>query len=173
MVGRVDDSLREDLEQVLIAAAGQGSATIAEVTIRLGDVPPDSDEQVLLESIEDFWADYMGQSLDEFDISGCLSGIIQVIRDHQIVLPSKISMLLKVLEMLEGTSRQLNPKFSLAERIEPYARIESANLRTSHIMPPEIIFRSSILLAHLQECQLAAATTNHSTIPARPRFAVK
>lgn len=46
-------------------------------------------------------------------------------------------MLLKVLEMLEGTSRQLNPKFSLAERIEPYARIESANLRTSHIMPPE------------------------------------
>lgn len=55
MVGRVDDSLREDLEQVLIAAAGQGSATIAEVTIRLGDVPPDSDEQVLLESIEGFW----------------------------------------------------------------------------------------------------------------------
>lgn len=136
MVGRVDESLREDLEQVLIAAADQDSAAIAEVMIRLGDVPLDFDEQDLLESIEDFLADYMGQSLDVFDISGCLSGIIQIIRDHQIVLPSKISMLLKVLVMLEGTSQQLNPQFSLAELIEPYAR--SAIRRR---LSPQRVFR--------------------------------
>ncbi|MCA9146550.1 MAG: AarF/ABC1/UbiB kinase family protein [Planctomycetales bacterium] len=122
MVGRVDQSLREDLEQVLIAVADQDSDAIAEVMVRLGDVPVDFDEETLVDSIEDFLADYMGQSLDEFDISGCLTGIIQVIRDHHVMLPSKISMLLKVFVMLEGTSRRLNPTFSLAELVEPYAR---------------------------------------------------
>ncbi|SMP66716.1 ubiquinone biosynthesis protein [Neorhodopirellula lusitana] len=122
MVGRVDESLREDLERVLIAAASQDATAIAEVMVRLGEVPADFDEQSLSDSIEDFLADYMVQSLDEFDISGCLAGIVQVIRDYHIVLPSKISMLLKVFMMLEGTSRQLNPQFSLAELIQPYAR---------------------------------------------------
>lgn len=122
MVGRVDEMLRADLERVLIAAADQDSEDICDVMVRLGDVPADFDEQSLLNSIQDFLGDYMGQSLDEFDISGCLTGIVQVIRDHQIVLPAKISMLLKVFVMLDGTSQQLNPKFSLAELIEPYAR---------------------------------------------------
>ncbi|QDT12670.1 ABC1 kinase family protein [Planctomycetes bacterium K23_9] len=122
MVGRVDESLRADLEHVLIAAANQDAEAIAEVMVRLGDVPADFDEQSLLNSVQDFLGDYMGQSLDGFDISGCLTGIVQVIREHRIVLPSKISMLLKVFVMLEGTSRELNPQFSLAELIEPYAR---------------------------------------------------
>ena len=122
MVGRVDESLRDDLERVLIAAAEQDAEEIVEVMVRLGDVPADFDEQSLLGAIQDFLGDYMGQTLDEFDISGCLNGIVQVIREHRIVLPAKISMLLKVFVMLEGTSQQLNPKFSLAELIEPYAR---------------------------------------------------
>lgn len=72
--------------------------------VRLGEVPVDFDEETLVDSVEDFLGDYMGQSLDEFDISGCLTGIVQVIRDHQVMLPSKISMLLKVFVMLEGAS---------------------------------------------------------------------
>ncbi len=130
MVGRVDEALREDLERMLIAAARQDAEEIGEIVVRWGEVPAEFDELSLLESIREFLADYMGQSLDEFDISGCLRGIMVVIREHHIILPAKVAMLLKVLMMLEGTSRQLNPKFSLAELIEPYAK-QAARRRLS------------------------------------------
>jgi ubiquinone biosynthesis protein len=65
---------------------------------------------------------YTQQSIDDFDLSGCLDGIIEIIRRHEIILPAKIAMLLKVLIMLEGTAQQLSPRFNLAELIEPYAR---------------------------------------------------
>ncbi|TWU62631.1 putative protein kinase UbiB [Crateriforma conspicua] len=66
--------------------------------------------------------EYTNQSLSEFDLSGCLKETIEIIRRYQIYLPSKVAMLLKVLIMLEGTSHQLDPRFSLAELIRPFGQ---------------------------------------------------
>lgn len=122
MVGRIDDTLRDDLELALIAAVGQDSAKITEVVARIGEVPGDFDEAELLCAIQELIDEYSHQSLDEFDLSGCLHQIVEIIREHRIYLPAKVAMLLKVLVMLEGTSQQLSPSFSLAEIIEPYGR---------------------------------------------------
>lgn len=122
MVGRIDDNLRDDLELALIAAVGRDSAKITEVVARVGEVPIDFDEAALLSAIQEILDENAYQSLNEFDLSGCLHQIIEIIREHRIYLPAKVAMLLKVLVMLEGTSQQLNPTFSLAEIIEPYGR---------------------------------------------------
>ncbi|TWT49287.1 putative protein kinase UbiB [Rubripirellula amarantea] len=122
MVGRIDDRLRDDLELALIAATAQDSAKIAEVVARIGEVPGDFDEAALHGSIKELLDEYAYQSLREFDLSGCLHQIVQIIREHHIYLPAKVAMLLKVLVMLEGTSQQLSPSFSLAEIIEPYGQ---------------------------------------------------
>src|SRR5206468_12715859 len=55
-----------------------------------------------------------------FDLSGALTEMIEIIRRYQILLPAGIALLIKVLVMLEGTSRLLNPNFSLIELIQPY-----------------------------------------------------
>ena len=122
MVGRIDDNLRDDLELALIAAVGQDSAKITEVVARVGEVPSDFDEAALLSAIQEIIDENAFQSLNEFDLSGCLHQIIEIIREHRIYLPAKVAMLLKVLVLLEGTSQQLSPTFSLAEIIEPYGR---------------------------------------------------
>ena len=83
-------------------------------------MPNDFDRDALRAEIGDFVSEFVGQSLKDFDLSGSLNGMTEIIRRYQIVLPSSASMLLKVLVMLEGTSRQLDPRFSLAELIEPY-----------------------------------------------------
>jgi ubiquinone biosynthesis protein len=122
MVGRIDDSLRDNFELALIAAVGQDSAKIAQIVARIGDVPSQFDEPELVLAIQGLIDEYSHQSLSEFDLSGCLREILSIIREHQIYLPAKVAMLLKVLVMLEGTAHQLNPRFSLAELIEPYGR---------------------------------------------------
>lgn len=120
MVGRIDESLRDDFELALIASVRQDAAAITEIVARVGEVPADFDESALLRAMQEFLDDYATQSIDQFDLSGCLNKIVDVIRSHQIFLPANIAMLLKVLVMLEGTAQQLSPKFSLAELIEPY-----------------------------------------------------
>ncbi|WP_417747528.1 ABC1 kinase family protein [Rosistilla oblonga] len=122
MVGRIDETLRDQLETALIAAVGQDSAKMTKVVARIGEVPRDFDEAALHGAIQELIDNYAHQSLNEFDLSGCLHEIVEIIREHRIYLPAKVAMLLKVLIMLEGTSQQLSPDFSLAEIIKPYGR---------------------------------------------------
>ena len=68
--------------------------------------------------------------LMKFDLSGSLNGMIEIIRKHHILLPSKVSLLIKMLVMLEGTAHQLSPDFNLIELLEPY-RVESIKRRLS------------------------------------------
>lgn len=122
MVGRIDDGLREDLESALIAAVGQDAKKITELVARTGEVPVDFDESAMQTAIAELIDEYGQQSLDDFDLSGCLHEIVAIIREHQVFLPSKVAMLLKVLVMLEGTAHQLSPTFNLAELIQPYGQ---------------------------------------------------
>ena len=48
--------------------------------------------------------------------------MIEIIQRYRIALPSPLAMLIKVLVMLEGTGRLLQPNFSLMELMQPYQK---------------------------------------------------
>ena len=48
--------------------------------------------------------------------------MIEIVQRYRIALPSSLAMLIKVLVMLEGTARMLEPNFSLMELIQPYQK---------------------------------------------------
>ena len=120
MVGRIDQPLREQFEELLLAAVAQDSRRLADLAIRLGTPPPDLNEDGLRAEIDEFLAEVFGQTLAEFDLSGALNRVISIIRRYGIILPSRVSLLLKVFIMLEGTARHLRPDFSLAALLQPY-----------------------------------------------------
>ncbi|MCP4941944.1 MAG: ABC1 kinase family protein [Rubripirellula sp.] len=130
MVGRVDEELREQIEDLLMAAIDRDSKRLQECVVELGEVPNDFDRTMLQNDLVNFVDDYGSQSIDEFDLSGSLNGMIEIIRKHHILLPSKVSLLIKMLVMLEGTAHQLSPDFNLIELLEPY-RVESIKRRLS------------------------------------------
>ena len=106
------------------------SKRLQECVVELGNVPTDFDRAMLQNDLVNFVDDYAGQSLDDFDLSGSLNGMIEIIRQHHILLPSKVSLLIKMLVMLEGTAHQLSPDFNIIELLEPY-RAESIKRRLS------------------------------------------
>ncbi|MFV2066253.1 MAG: ABC1 kinase family protein [Pirellulales bacterium] len=120
MVGRIDERLREQIEDMLVAAVRHDGAALCDLIVRMGSVPPDLDDARLQADVEEFLAEYAKESLKDFDLSGALNGMTAIIRRYGIMLPARVSLLLKVLVMLEGTSRNLNPDFSLAELLEPW-----------------------------------------------------
>ncbi len=120
MVGRIDELLRDDFESMLLAAVNNDADQLTEFVIRLGSVPQDFDRDAMRAEIGDFLADYAGQSLKEFDVAGALEHMTEIIRSYNIILPASVALLLRVMIMLEGTSRLLNPDFSLAGLLQPY-----------------------------------------------------
>jgi ubiquinone biosynthesis protein len=122
MVARLDESLREDIEDMLIAIVSQDAQRLTSLVTRLGAVPPGFDEAALSVDLSEFVSHYANQPIDTFDLGGALTEMIEIVQRYHIALPSSLAMLIKVLVMLEGTARILEPNFSLMELIQPYQK---------------------------------------------------
>lgn len=120
MVGRIDDQLRQTMEDMLIALNERNSRDMCNQICELGDVPSELNDASFRRDIEDFLTDYATQSMAELNLGDALNRMMEIIRSYKIVLPSRVTLLLKVLVMLEGTARALNPRFSLVEILSPY-----------------------------------------------------
>lgn len=123
MVGRVDETLREQIEDLLMAAVDNDAQRLLESVVELGEVPVDFDRATLQTDLVEFIDEFGSQSIEQFDLSGALNEMTAIIRRHQIILPARVTLLIKMLVMLEGTAQQLSPDFSIAELLEPYRKL--------------------------------------------------
>ncbi|TWT87448.1 putative protein kinase UbiB [Pseudobythopirellula maris] len=122
MVGRIPDALREDLEDMLMAIVSDDPAMLVSVLGRIGSVPTDLDEAAFTAEVTEFVDHFGRQNLRGFDLAGAMAELIGVLRRRRVLLPPALAMLLKLLVMLEGTARRLEPDFSLLELVAPMQR---------------------------------------------------
>jgi ubiquinone biosynthesis protein len=122
MVGQIDEPLREDIEEMLFAINNRVAAHLTAIITRVGVVPADADRAGLSVEVADFVSHYASVSVSEFDLTGAINEMTEIIRRYHIMLPARIALLLKVLVMLEGTARLISPRFSLTEVLQPYGR---------------------------------------------------
>lgn len=120
MVGRLDETLREEVEALLLAIVNRDSVELTDSVIRLGSAPNDLDREALRGEINVFLAEFGTRTLRDLNLGEALQQMTDIIRRYHILLPTPLALMLKTLVMLEGTSRLLNPNFNLAELIEPY-----------------------------------------------------
>ena len=123
MVGRISESLREDIEAMLVAIAQQDVSMLTTLIRRVGNCPVDMDMAGLSNDVADFVGQYSTQTFSAFDMSGALNDFVSLVRRYRITLPNEVSLLIKVLITLEGTGRLMNPDFCLMEIMEPMQRM--------------------------------------------------
>jgi ubiquinone biosynthesis protein len=122
MVGRVEEGLREGIEGMLLAITHRDVVLLTSLIKRMGDVPPELDERALSVDLAEFVGDYANQPLKQFDLSGALAEMTEIIHRYQIMLPPQAALLIKTLVTLEGTTRLLSPSVSLLELLQPLHR---------------------------------------------------
>lgn len=122
MVGRLDDSLREQIEDLLMAIAGRDTSRLVSIVMRMGATPLGLNEAALTTDLSDFVDQYAYQSMQHFDLTGAFTEFVEIVRRYKITLPSSLALLIKVLVMLEGMAQMLEPNFCLMELIEPYRK---------------------------------------------------
>jgi ubiquinone biosynthesis protein len=122
MVGRIDDALREEVEDLLLAIAERDAARLTQVITRMGEVPRDLDQAALGNDVADFVAHYGSQTIETIKLSAALNEMTEIIRRYRIMLPARMAMLLKMLVMLEGMARLASPRFSLMDVLAPHQK---------------------------------------------------
>ncbi len=122
MVGRVDEKLRENIEDLLVAISQQDAPALKEVVLRIGLVPEGLDHAGLEYDLGEFVSHYLHVPLDRLDLGAALWEMTEMLNRYHILLPSPLALLVKTLIMLEGSGKLLNPQLSLTELIQPFQR---------------------------------------------------
>ncbi|HEY2587079.1 MAG TPA: AarF/ABC1/UbiB kinase family protein [Tepidisphaeraceae bacterium] len=120
MVGRLDDRLREQVVEMLLAAGDRDADRLADVIIEICNAPPTLDRAALSADLMDVFTQYAAQAVGQFDIGGALTAVTRLMHQYKAFMPTRLSMLIKCLIVLEGTAKGLNADFNLAELLEPY-----------------------------------------------------
>ncbi len=147
MVGRLDDTLREHVEDLLIAITSRDAQRLATVVMRIGSTPLGLDDAALSTDLAAFVEHYAYQPVDDLDLSGAFTEFIEIVRRYEIVLPTSVAMLIKTLLMLEGMARMMEPEFSLMQLIEPYR----ANILRRRISPRRRARKIRNMLGELEQ----------------------
>jgi ubiquinone biosynthesis protein len=121
MVQRLDDDLREAIEDLLLAAVHRDPQTVTEAVWDLCTTPPTTERHRLQSDITELVTEYAGQSIGSVNVGALVRSLSAVIYENHLFLPPGAMLLLRVLGELEGTAKQINPSFGLLELVKPYA----------------------------------------------------
>jgi len=87
--------------------------------------------------------DYEGMVLKDLRMGTVIRQFTAIMREHSIVLPADLSMMLKTLITLEGLGRQYNPDFHIVEHLVPLLK---RTMREQY-EPAELLKRGTSTLA--------------------------
>ncbi len=122
MIGRIDETLRETIEEMLVAIGTGDQNRLTRLIKRIGNAPPKLDEASLAVDTAEFVGTYSRQSLGRFDVTGALNDLSEILHRHRITLPNQSALLLKMLISLEGTLRELGAGFDSLDIVTVFLR---------------------------------------------------
>ncbi|MDG2471179.1 MAG: AarF/UbiB family protein, partial [Pirellulaceae bacterium] len=122
LVGRIGESPREDIEDMLFSVFNDDVAMLSAAVSRLCDFPSNLDDGALERDLTDFVGQYSSRSVGEFQIAAVFNAMFEIVRRHQLRLPDEAMLLLRVMITLEGSARKLSPGFQIIEVLKPIHR---------------------------------------------------
>jgi len=153
MVGRLSEQRREQLLELLLGLVQQEAKRVADVLLAWtenGMVDPEG----MLGEIEAFVEQYRGLPLRQLRLGSLLSDLAGILRQHRVMLPADLSLLIKAFVSLEGMGRELDPDFDMAGEALPLLQ----QALREHYAPAALLRRSvgglremAVLLAGLPQ----------------------
>jgi len=128
MVQALDDTLREAIEDMLLAAVRGDARAFTDAVWDLSTSPPTGGRERLYSDLTELVDDYASQSIGGLEIGALMNSLTEIIHRNHLFLPAGASLMLRMLAEVEGTAKLLNPAFTLFELIQPYAE-EAARRR--------------------------------------------
>ncbi|MDP1773911.1 MAG: AarF/UbiB family protein [Methylobacter sp.] len=119
MVGRLTEERREQVISLLYGMTNHLPTKVAEILEDWSDNIY-TDEQVLTIELEAFVDQYSSLALKDLSLTSMMSDLMAILRDHKLILPADLAMLIKTYITLDGLGRHLNPEFNTLVFSAPY-----------------------------------------------------
>jgi len=121
MVGRLTEERREQVVSLLYGMTNHLPIKVAEILEDWSDNIY-TDEQVLTIEIEAFVDQYSSLALKDLSLTNMMSDLMAILRDHKLILPADLALLVKAYITLDGLGRHLNPEFNTLVFTAPYVQ---------------------------------------------------
>jgi ubiquinone biosynthesis protein len=122
MVGRIDEEMKDDLLDILKGIVDKDVYRIAHTLLQIGMVEDQINKRDLQRDLLDFLDHYYGIPLNNLNTAQLLNEFMELVRKHQIKLPSDIVMMGRAIVISEAVGRNLYPQFNLFELLIPFTR---------------------------------------------------
>ena len=121
MVGRINETLREELANVLLSVVGNDTDTLLAALQKLNLIKSGADLEPIKRIIEQgAYKYYDGTRFSSLDLNSMEDDIKKIFEAKPMKLPSTFTYTLRATGTLEGICRTLNPDFSLVALAKPY-----------------------------------------------------
>ena len=120
MVGMLDERIREQLIDLLLAVSQKNVDAAVKLVLQLGEPHREIDRPLLQVDVRDFVVNYYGIELDRLNVGRMLSDFVGILSNHGIRCPGSLMLLIRALVTLEGIGRSLDPAFNLASHLLPF-----------------------------------------------------
>ena len=129
MVGRLDPGLKRYLTDILSGVIKHDLDGLVHTIIGAGEMNETLNLRSLKKGLSDFIDGYFEIPLKEIEVGRMLLEFIDLISTHRIKMHPDLTMLVKVLVIVEGMGRELDPQFDMVGHLRPF--LEDA-LREKH-----------------------------------------
>lgn len=119
MIGVLDEPTRDRLVDLFAAIARRDVNAVVRVLRTLGKPFGPVDDAALAADVRDFVGTYYGIPLEQIRVGRLLHDFLGILSAHRIRCPGDLMLLVRAVVALEGTGRQLDPHFNLAEHLAP------------------------------------------------------
>ena len=121
-VGSISQIGRDQLADLFLAIVDNDVQMAVDTLVDAAGMPGDLDVAHLEAEVSRLIGKYYNRSLREVHIGELISEILNLIREHHLMMSSELAVLLTTLAVLEGLGTQLDPNFDFVEVTAPFAR---------------------------------------------------
>jgi ubiquinone biosynthesis protein len=121
MIGHLTEERRYQVVELLHGMVERDSGTVCEVLLDWSHGVNLPSEQMVADVCA-FLDQYAGVPLGQVNFRDMIGDMMNMLRDHRLVLPSDLSLMFKVFLTLDGFGRQLDPDFDLVAEARPFVR---------------------------------------------------
>lgn len=120
MVGRLTEEARFEVIEVIKSVVDKDSERLMDILLRFSRWDSDINERLLQRELLDILDVYHNIPIREVNISQLLWDIAELLREHQIKLPTDMAIMIKAMVTAEGTARLLYPDLNIVAETEPF-----------------------------------------------------
>ena len=120
MVGRLDPSVKRYLTDVLTAVINRDVDELIDTITAQVEVSENLNVNALKKGLAEFIDGYFEIPLKEIEVGRMLLEFIDLVSTHRIKIPPDLTMLVKVLVVVEGMGRELDPQFDMVGHLRPF-----------------------------------------------------